>query len=82
MVEFATVEADSSLVSLLDRVEDGEEIVITRDGRRVARLVPDSGDLRRDQAAAASARIRARAASLNVQFDWEEFKRDRDEGRP
>jgi antitoxin (DNA-binding transcriptional repressor) of toxin-antitoxin stability system len=63
-------------------VEDGEEIVITRDGKPVARLVPDTLDSSRAAAAAANLRIRARAAAMNVKFDWEEFKRDRDEGRP
>jgi prevent-host-death family protein len=82
LVELATVEAESSLASLLERVEEGEEIVITRGGKPVARLVPDSGDIRRGEAAAASARIRARAAECNIKFDWEEIKRDRDEGRP
>jgi len=35
-------EAKNSLGSLLDRVERGEEIVITRHGRAVARLVPNA----------------------------------------
>lgn len=89
MAEVAA-EVESSLAALLDRVEDGEEIVITRNGSPVARLVPNSGDIRRDAAAAANARIRARAAAarieartseMNVNFDWEEIKRDHDEGR-
>jgi len=82
MVEFATVEAESSLSSLLDRVEDGEEIVLTRGGRPVARLVPNRSSWQREQAAAAARRIEARASQMNVKFDWEECKRDRDEGRP
>lgn len=82
MAELATIEAEDSLASLLERVKDGEEIVITRQGKPVARLVPESGDLRRSAATAANLRIRARAASLKVTFDWEEFKRERDEGRP
>ena len=77
-----SAEVENSLAALLERVEDGEEIVITRDGRPVARLVPNSGDLRRNMAAAANARIRARAAEMNVEFDRKEMKRGRDEGRP
>ncbi|MCY7413476.1 MAG: type II toxin-antitoxin system prevent-host-death family antitoxin [Salinibacterium sp.] len=33
-------EADTQLSQLLERVEAGEEIVIVRDGRPVARMVP------------------------------------------
>ena len=61
---------------------DGEEIVITRHGRPVARLVPNSGTADRTEARAAAERIRARAATLGAGFDWEALKRDRDEGRP
>jgi prevent-host-death family protein len=44
-------EAKTHLSQLLDRVARGEEIQITRNGRPIARLVPDSaqesGDVRR-----------------------------------
>ena len=40
MTEIGAFEAKNSLGSLLDRVERGEEIVITRHGKPVARLVP------------------------------------------
>lgn len=40
MREVGAFEAKSKLGSLLDRVERGEEVVITRRGRAVARLVP------------------------------------------
>ncbi|MSP82217.1 MAG: type II toxin-antitoxin system prevent-host-death family antitoxin [Alphaproteobacteria bacterium] len=45
-------EAKNKLSALLERAERGEEIVITRHGRPVARLVPmgDGHDLRRDRA--------------------------------
>lgn len=81
MMEVGAFEAKNTLGSLLDRVEDGEEIVITRHGRPVARLVPNAGAVDRTQARAAAARIRARAATSGG-FDWESLKRDRDEGRP
>jgi prevent-host-death family protein len=82
MQEVGAFEAKNTLGSLLDRVQDGEEIVITRHGRPVARLVPNSGTADRTEARAAAERIRARAAALGVGFDWEALKRDRDEGRP
>jgi len=82
MLQIGAFEAKNTLGSLLDRVEDGEEIVITRHGRPVARLVPNAGVADRAQARAAAARIRARAVALTGGFDWGALKRDRDEGRP
>lgn len=38
MIEVGAYEAKTQLSSLLDKVEQGEEIVITRHGRPVARL--------------------------------------------
>lgn len=43
MQEIDAFEARDELVALLDRVERGEEILITRHGRPVARLVPSRG---------------------------------------
>lgn len=40
MREVGAFEAKNRLGSLLDRVEHGEEIVITRRGRPIAKLVP------------------------------------------
>jgi prevent-host-death family protein len=75
-------EAKNTLGSLLDRVENGEEIVITRHGKPVARLVPNNVRIGREQAQAALDRIRERARRLGTgKFDWEEVKALRDEGR-
>jgi len=41
-MEIGAFEAKNKLAMLLDRVEDGEEITITRHGKPVARLVPNS----------------------------------------
>ena len=40
MLEINVKEARSQFSTLLDKVEQGEEIVITRRGKKVARLVP------------------------------------------
>jgi prevent-host-death family protein len=45
MREFQASEAKSHLASLLDAVERGETIVITRHGKPIARIVPEA-DLR------------------------------------
>ena len=86
--EVGAFEAKNTLGNLLDRVEQGEEIVITRHGKPVARLVPSSSRIDRDQVRAAYDRIRERARALHQsgklekEFGWEEMKKLRDEGRP
>lgn len=82
MLEICAFEAKNTLGSLLDRVEHGEEIIITRHGKPVARLVPNTGDIDRAQARAAAERIRVRAGKLKAGFDWEALKADRNTGLP
>jgi prevent-host-death family protein len=83
MPEIGAFEAKNTFGTLLDRVERGEVIVITRHGRPVARLVPNSGGIDRSQAKAAAERIRERAHKLGLgPFDWAALKAERDEGRP
>ena len=76
-------EAKNKLGQLLDLVEQGEEITITRHGKEVARLVPVRPIHSREQARAAIRRIRERAEQCKLgAFDWSEWKSYRDEGRP
>jgi prevent-host-death family protein len=86
--EVGAFEAKNTLGTLLDRVERGEEIVITRHGKPVARLVPNSQNIDQDEVRTAFERIREQAKRLakdnpgRPAFDWEELKKMRDEGRP
>jgi prevent-host-death family protein len=83
MREFGAFEAKNKLGHLLDLVERGEEVVITRHGREVARLVPPRPVRTREQARAAIRRIRERADESKLgRFDWSEWKIYRDQGRP
>lgn len=82
MSEVGAFEAKNTLSALLDRVAQGEEIVITRHGKPVARLIPNVGRIDRAQAKAAVARIRTRAQNIKAGFDWDTMKADRDAGRP
>ena len=86
MTEIGAFEAKNTLGSLLDRVERGEEIVITRHGKAVARLVPNSRRVDQNQALAAFERIRERARRLQrtkpSSFNWAALKKLRDQGRP
>jgi prevent-host-death family protein len=86
--QIGAFQAKNSLGTLLDRVEQGEEIIITRHGKPVARLVPNAVRQDRDQVSAAFQRIRDRAKKLArnnpgvPSFDWNEMKKLCDEGRP
>lgn len=82
MPAFGAFEAKNRLGHLLDLVEQGEEVTITRHGKAVARLVPPQKASDRAAAREAVGRMRARAAALRAgPFDWEEWKSFRDQGR-
>ena len=88
MTEIGAFEAKNTLGTLLDRVERGEEIIITRHGKPVARLVPNTRRIDQTSAQGALDRVRKRAHRLNHQksehnaFDWPALKKLRDQGRP
>ena len=81
MTEVGTFEAKNKLSELLARAERGEEIVITRRGQPVAKLVPVNALSDRERARLAAQRIRDRAINFGGPFNWEEWKKYRDEGR-
>lgn len=84
MATIGAFEAKNTLGTLLDRVQGGEEIVITRHGKPVARLVPNTDRIDQRQAQVAALRIRERVKTLQPgsKFDWKTLKALRDEGRP
>jgi prevent-host-death family protein len=80
--EFGAFDAKNKLSALLDKVERGEEVVITRHGRPVAKLVPVGSGLDRErQSREAGQKLRQLARKVGGKFDWEEWKKYRDEGR-
>jgi prevent-host-death family protein len=79
--EVGAFEAKNKLSALLDLVEQGEEVVITRHGKEVARLVPPRTVINRDEARVAMAKLRARAKALKLNLTLDEIKAYRDEGR-
>lgn len=82
MDEIGAFEAKNKLGQLLDRVERGEVIVITRHGKPVAHLAPAGAGRNIGRARDAAQRIRDRAESLRLgRFEWDEWKGYRDEGR-
>jgi antitoxin (DNA-binding transcriptional repressor) of toxin-antitoxin stability system len=79
-MQVGVFEAKTRLSELLERVERGEEVVITRRGAPIARLAllasrPRQSDLEKLFAEAAAARKALPPTS------WAELKRDRDLGR-
>jgi prevent-host-death family protein len=82
MTEIGFLEAKSKLAELLDRVEQGEQVVITRDGKPVATLVPVAPGHDVEAAREAARRIRELAKDMQLgPFDWDEWKQYRDFGR-
>ena len=78
MLTVGAFEAKTHLSSLLERVERGEEVVITRHGRPVARLVP-AEKIDRERVRAAIAKLKElRAGSSLGGLSWKEL---RDVGR-
>jgi prevent-host-death family protein len=76
-------DAKTRLSELLDRVERGEQIIITRHGRPIARLVPE-GEAERTAARAAAQRLVAlgnRLAARGVNLSDAEIKSLREDGR-
>ena len=79
MREIGAFEAKNRLGALLDRVEHGEEIVITRRGKPVAKLVPAGSGF--DRAKARRAVIGLLEASRGVTLGGLRIKGLIEEGR-
>jgi prevent-host-death family protein len=79
MREIQASEAKAHLPQLLDDVERGETLIITRHGRAIARIVPE-GDRRQeeiDKAIAGIQGLRMRTGRITV----DELRSAREEGR-
>jgi prevent-host-death family protein len=74
--------AKTHLSELLDRVERGEEIIITRHGKAIAKLAPAESPDDSEKARAAARKLRALAGEIRPgTFDWQAWKKFRDAGR-
>ena len=78
MVTVGAFDAKTHFSSLLDKVEAGEEIVITRHGRAVARLVPEVAAIDQRLDETISRLKQMRASNTLGGLSWKEL---RDEGR-
>jgi prevent-host-death family protein len=58
VLEYQASDAEANFAGLLDQVERGRTVRITRDGKAIARLVPEE-EVRRAKAAEAIERLKA-----------------------
>jgi prevent-host-death family protein len=79
MREIQASDAEAHLPQLLDDVERGETLIITRHGRAIARIVPEL-DRRQEEVDQAIANIRS-LRERNGKVTVEELLSARDEGR-
>ena len=78
MIEVGAYEAKTQFSSLLDRVEQGEEVRITRHGRPIARMVPEREI---DRAAIDKAIAELKEIRKGARLDGLSWKELRDAGR-
>jgi prevent-host-death family protein len=83
-ISVGAYEAKVKLSELLDKVEHGEQVVITRHGKPIARLVPEGGhDVAKAMAAVEGLlAIGKELAAQGVRVTQDEIRAMRDEGRP
>ncbi len=79
MLTVGAFEAKTHLSSLLERVERGEHVLITRHGKAIAKLVPAEAVDRADVEAAIARLKELRAGTTLGDVSWKAL---RDEGRP
>ena len=80
MKEIGVFEAKNKLSELLDLAEKGEEIIITRHGKQVARLLPIEKPF--DRAAARQAAEEIRKMRKGISIDDATIRAFINEGRP
>jgi prevent-host-death family protein len=66
MKEVGAFEAKNTLSALLELAENCEEVVITRHGKEVARLVPPRGTINRGAARLSAQRIREMSKGVTL----------------
>ncbi len=83
-ISVGAYEAKAKLSELLDKVEHGEQVVITRHGKPIARLVPEGGhDIAKAMAAVEGLlAIGRELAAQGVRVTQDDIRAMRDEGRP
>lgn len=81
MTRIAAADAKNRFAEIVERVESGEEVEITRYGHPVIRMVPIRKKRSPAELDALMSRVRDNAKRIGIKFDWAEWKAYRDEGR-
>ncbi|WP_274626317.1 type II toxin-antitoxin system Phd/YefM family antitoxin [Arvimicrobium flavum] len=76
-MEISVSEAKAQLTDLVRQAEAGEEVILTRDGRPVVRLVPIRSKPTREERAAVLEAVRAAGAAAKKD-DWPSAARSQD----
>ncbi|HEY5412607.1 MAG TPA: type II toxin-antitoxin system prevent-host-death family antitoxin [Caulobacteraceae bacterium] len=79
-MQIGVFEAKNRLSELLERAAQGEDVVITKHGRPLAKLTAVRRAMTPEEIEGLIARVRERREQLQP-VTWEELKRDRDAGR-
>ena len=81
MERIGIYDARLRLSELVERVEAGEEVILTRRGRPVVRMTRAMENARAEARAAAAKRIRALSKRMNLQISRAEIRRAIAKGR-
>ena len=81
MERIGIFEARARLSELVERVEAGEEVILTRRGRPVVRMLKAADPSRADARAAAVKRIRALRKRMNLRISRAELRQAIAKGR-
>jgi prevent-host-death family protein len=83
MTIIAAFEAKTKFSELLDRVERGEEIIVTRHGKRVARIIPDEAnrEIQADDLLRRFMAVREGLRAKGVSWTVDEIIEAKNEGR-
>lgn len=77
-----TFEAKTHFTKIISQVIAGEEVIISRRGKNVAKIVPIEKTSDKEVIQSTILRIRNLAKSMQLDnFNWNEWKSYRDEGR-
>ena len=77
MLQVQATEAKANFAELLRTVESGETVVITRHGKKIARLVPDSDQDRADRLEAMKRLKKTRSELGGIKMSTEEIREAR-----
>jgi prevent-host-death family protein len=77
-----TFEAKTHFAKIITQVIGGDEILITRRGKAVAKIIPIQETFDKETAKTAILRLRKLAQEMQLgSFNWDEWKSYRDNGR-